>query len=82
MNEELLNERQFLQVNQIRQSELIANHCSGIKEKIRLSASISEAESIAASACKKFERECSSSIVRNALALHLQNIIEQYWKQE
>jgi hypothetical protein len=82
MNEELLNEQQFLRVNHFRQSELIANHCSGIKEKIRLSASISEAERIAASTCKNFEHECSSSIVRNALALHLQNIIEQYWKQK
>jgi len=82
MDEELLNEHKFLQLNKTRQSDLIAKHCAGIEEKIRLSSSLHEAESIAAAMCKKFEDECSSSIIRSVLVLHLQNIIKQYWKKE
>ena len=82
MDEELLNEQQFLQLNQTRQSDLIAKYCAGIEEQIRVSASRSEAESIAAAACKNFEGECSSSIIRNVLALHVQNLVNQYWRKE
>jgi hypothetical protein len=43
-NEELINEQQFLQLNQMRQSELIAKHCSGMEERIRNARSKEEAE--------------------------------------
>jgi hypothetical protein len=78
-NEELLNEQQFLQLNQIRQSELIAEHCSGIEERIRDARSKEEAEQIASKACSKFEDECTSSIVRMALAQYIQGKVTQYW---
>ena len=79
MLEELLDDQPYLKLHQIRQSELIAQRCAGIEEKIRRSASRSEAESIVSKACTGFEVECSSSIVRNALVLHLQNLLQQYW---
>ena len=82
MNEELLNEQQFLQLNQTRQSDLIAKYCAGIEEQIRGSSSRSDAESAAAAVCRKFERECSSSIIRNVLTLHLQNLVNRYWRKE
>jgi hypothetical protein len=78
-NEELINEQQFLQLNQIRQSELIAKHCSGIEERIRDARSKEEAEQIASEVCSKFESECTSSIVRMALAQYIQVKVTQYW---
>jgi adenine-specific DNA methylase len=42
-NEELFNERQFIQLGQIKQSELIIRHCSGIEERIRNARSKEEA---------------------------------------
>jgi hypothetical protein len=82
MNEELLNEYQFLQLNQTRQSELIAQHCAGVEENIRLSASLSEAENIVKAVCEKFDGECSSSIIRSVLVQHLHNIVKRYWQKE
>jgi hypothetical protein len=80
-NEELFNEQQFLQLNQIRQSELIAKHCSGIEERIRDARSKEEAEHIAGEACTKFESECTSSIVRMALSQYLQAKVTHYWSK-
>ncbi len=66
-DEELLNDQQFLQLNQIRQSEIIAKHCTGITQRIRDAQSKEEAERIIGNASKEFDRECASSIVRVAL---------------
>jgi hypothetical protein len=81
-NEELFNEHQFLQLNQIRQSELIAKHCSNIEERIRQARSKDEAEHIASDACRKFQDECASSIVRISLAKHVQEKVSQYWDKK
>jgi hypothetical protein len=81
-NEELINEQQFLQLNQIRQSELITQHCSGIEERIRNARSKEEAEQIASKACGKFEDECKSNIVRMALAQYIQVKVTQYWSKK
>jgi hypothetical protein len=81
-NEELVSEQQFLQLNQIRQSELIAKHCFGIEERIRSAQSKEEAEQIASKACSKFESECTSSIVRTALAKYIQSKVMQYWSKK
>ena len=66
-NEELFTDQEFLQLNQIRQSELIATRCAGIAERIRDARSKEAAERIIGEACKEFESECASSIVRVAL---------------
>ena len=81
-NEELINEQQFLQLNQIRQSELITNYCSGIEERIRNAQSKEEAECIAGAACNKFESECVSSIVRMMLSQYIQVKVTQYWSKK
>jgi hypothetical protein len=81
-NEELINEKQFLHLNQIRQSELIMKHCSGIAESIRDARSKIEAEQIASKACNKFESECTSSIVRMALAQYIQVKVTHYWSKK
>jgi hypothetical protein len=81
-NEELFNEHQFLQLNQIRQSELITKHCSNIEERIRQARSKDEAEHIASDACRKFQDECASSIVRISLAKHVQEKVSQYWDKK
>jgi hypothetical protein len=78
-NEELINEQQFLQLNQIRQSELITKHCSGMEKRIRNARFKDEAEQIAGKVCSKFEDECTSSIVRMALAQYIQGKVTQYW---
>ena len=81
-NEELINEQQFLQLNQIRQSELIAEHCSGIEERIRDARSKEEAEQIASEACSKFDSECTSSIVRIELAIYIHGKVTHYWNKK
>jgi hypothetical protein len=81
-NEELINEQQFLQLNQIRQSELIAKHCSGIEKRIRDARSKEEAEKITSKACSEFESECTSSIVRMALSQYLQAKVTHYWSKQ
>jgi hypothetical protein len=81
-NEELINEQQFLQLNQMLQSELIVKHCSNMEERIRDAQSKKEAEQIASVACSKFESECASSIVHMALSQYVQNKITQYWGKE
>jgi len=81
-NEELINEQQFLQLNQTRQSELIAKHCSEIEERIRDAPSKEEAERIVSKACSKFESECTSSIVRMALSQSLQAKVMHYWSKK
>jgi len=43
-NEELIDEQQFLQLNQTRQSDLILTHCSGMEKRIRNARSKEEAE--------------------------------------
>lgn len=80
-NEELLTNNRFVHLSKQRQTELITEHCARIKEKIRLATSLQEAERLVATACKKFESECSSSLVRNALFLYLHNLVEQYRKK-
>ena len=79
INEELLNEDRFLQLNQSQQSELIAKHCSGIEKGIWESQSRKEAEMIAVEACGKFETECPSDMVRRGLLLRVREMVEQRW---
>jgi hypothetical protein len=81
-DEELINERQYLRLNQTRQSELIAKHCREIEESIRGAHSKEEAEQISSKACTKFESECTSSIVRMALAQYIQDKITHYWSKK
>jgi hypothetical protein len=81
-NEELISEQQFLQLNQIRQSELIVKHCSGTEERIRDAQSKEEAEQIASKVWSEFESECKSSIVRMALSQYTQAKVSQYWSKK
>ncbi len=78
-DEELFNDQLFLQLNQIRQSEIIAKRCAGIAERIRDARSKEEAERIIGDACREFESECASSIVRVALVQYVQAKVAQYW---
>jgi hypothetical protein len=82
MNEELFNERQFLQLNQAHQSELIANHCAEIEERVRNASSRLEAERVSASACLQFEKDCQSMLVRNALTHRMEELIAKYWSHK
>jgi hypothetical protein len=79
MNEELLNENRFLQLNQGQQLELIAKHCAGIEERIRKAQSRKESETIAEEACGKFETECPSDIIRRGLVQRVREMVEQRW---
>ena len=79
LEEELFNEQQFLQRNQIQQSELITKYCAGVEERIRSAVSKEDAELIANAACDKFKSECTSEIVRKALTKYMQLKISQYW---
>jgi hypothetical protein len=80
-NEELLNDQQFLQLNQMRQSDLIAKHCAGIEEHIRTALSRFEAERIAANTCLQFQHECTSALVRNVLTHRVEELMIKHWNQ-
>jgi hypothetical protein len=82
MNEELLDDDEFLQLKQSQQSELIAKHCAGIEGRIREAQSRKEAETIAEEACGKFETECPSDILRRGLVLRVRGMVEQRWGTE
>jgi flavoprotein len=79
MNEELLNDDRFLQLNQNQQSELIAKHCAGIERRIREAQSRKEAEMISEEACGKFETECPSDMIGRGLVLRVREMMEQRW---
>ena len=75
----MLNERQFIQLGQVKQFELIIRHCSGIEERIGNARSKEEAERFVNVACEKFANECTSGIIRAALKQHMQAKVSQYW---
>ena len=79
ISEELFSEYQFLQLNKNRQFELIAGRCAEFENRIKAASSRLEAEQISANACSHFEEECPSSIVRNALTHHVEELIKNYW---
>jgi hypothetical protein len=79
MYEESLTDQQFVGLDGERQSQIIAEHCLGIQERIRNAQSRHEAERVAAEACSKLEQECPGTMVRRALIQHIQKIVEQYW---
>lgn len=79
MNEELLNEGRFLQLNQSQQLELIARHCAGIEKRIRDAQSREVAETIAEESCGKFETDCPSDMIRRGLVLRVRDMVEQRW---
>ena len=78
-NEELFNESRFVEPNDARQSEVIAKHCAGVAERIRDAHSKEEATGIADDACQAFRRECTSSIVGDALLRHIRSQLSLHW---
>ena len=79
MNEELLNDDRFLQLNHSQQMELIAKHCATIEMRIRGAQSRKEAETIAEEACGEFETECPSDMIRRGLVLRVREMVDQRW---
>jgi hypothetical protein len=79
MNEELLTDERFRQLNGNRQSELIANHCADMEDRIRSASSRSEAIRLKESTCARFEEACPSALVRTALSRHVEELISHYW---
>jgi len=80
MFDESMTDQQFLGIGERRQREALAEHCAGIKKRIRTALSRLEAEDAAQRACDRFARDCSSSIVRKALARHVRELVEQRWR--
>jgi hypothetical protein len=78
-DEIILNEQQFLQLGEERQLLLLAQHCIGIENAIRGAISRDGAERIADDACRRFNIDCSSTIVRGALRRYIQNMINEHW---
>jgi hypothetical protein len=81
-NEELLTDNRFAQLNRAQQSNIIANHCAEIEERIRNASSRLEAERVLASTCLQFEKECPSMLVRNALTSRMEELIAKYWNHK
>ena len=62
------------------QEKTVQNYCRDIEEKIRLAASESEARTIIETACRAFESECESTVVRLSLRNHLTGLWKKYWR--
>jgi len=82
LNEELLTDERYMQLNGNRQSELIANHCGDIENRIRSAPSRLEAERLKELACTKFKQECQSMLVRTALTRYVEKLISRYWDKK
>jgi hypothetical protein len=80
MNEELLNGQELTSLHQGLQADLIAKHCTGIEERIQRAQSRNEAITIVQETCARFEKECPSDLFRRGLVLHVQEMLERYWK--
>jgi hypothetical protein len=76
---ESLTDRQFQDLGQNQQVEMLAHHCAGIEEKIRSAQSREEAERAADVSCGRLQEACLSSLVQGALVRHTREIIDQYW---
>jgi hypothetical protein len=66
-------------LNQNRQKELIAQHCSDALERIRTAPSKSEARRIVDEFCQKFDQECESAMVRKFLKQYVNSLLNQHW---
>lgn len=79
IDEELLNDDRFPQLNQTRQSEIVARRCRGVQQLIRGAQSRTEAVRVADGACRQFADECQSEMVQRALMERVQLMVEKYW---
>jgi len=82
MIDELLDENAFRGIVPDRQHALIAAHCKGIVGMIVAAQSSDQAMTIVRRACDAFEKECSSPIVRRALADYLVKKQKELWKSK
>jgi hypothetical protein len=78
-NEELLSDERFVRFSTQHQSEIISLHCGEIEERIRTASTRLEAELGSAEACLQFEKECPSTLVKQAMTRRVENLIIQYW---
>lgn len=76
---ESMTDQQFNDLGERRQVEIIAGHCAGIGEKIRLARSREEAESAATRACSQLRELCFSSLVQRALEERTRELVELHW---
>lgn len=76
---ESMTDQQFNDLGERRQVEIIAGHCAGIEEKIRLARSREEAESAANQACSRLRASCFSSLVQRALEERTRELVELHW---
>ena len=74
-----ITDRQFLDLGQDRQIEILSEHCADIEEEIRSAHSREEAESAGRRACGKLQDACLSRLVERALVRRTGELIELYW---
>jgi hypothetical protein len=82
LNEELLTDERYRQLTENRQSELLANHCADIEDRIRSAPSRLEAVRLKEFACNKFGQECPSALVHTALTKYVNDLIARYWDKK
>jgi hypothetical protein len=82
INEELLTDKRYQQLHGNKQSELIANHCVDIEDRIRSAPSRLEAVRLKELECAKFKQDCQSTLVRTALARYVEELISCYWDKK
>ena len=80
MIDDLVDEDTFKALFPARQRELISGHCQGIVARINAARSSDHADAIVHEACEAFQRECASTLVKNALFSSLDTIRKERWE--
>jgi len=82
MFEELISERRDDKLSSSKQEELIKNYCAGIEERIRTAPANAEAKKTIDAACRGFEGECKSGVVRSFLQQYVRDLFENHWNKK
>ena len=77
LNEELLQQK-FV-ASDPRQAELVKHYCETIDRQIQAADSGTEARRIVSAACRQFDDDCESSVMKNFLRKHVNQLLEQFW---
>ena len=79
MTEELMDESTFAHMSPSRQRELIASYCADMERRIVSASTTEEAATLVENACGGFRKDCTSSLVAEALSEHVRRLFQQYW---
>ncbi|MBW7888024.1 MAG: hypothetical protein H3C35_06645 [Bacteroidetes bacterium] len=81
MFDELIDQfhTEYISAASERQSQLVAEYCNGIQQKIAEAKTGEEAASLAERYCNTFRKSCSSELLAGSLERYVQELVKHYW---